>query len=251
MIFTLLVLLSAAGAQAREDGALSLSPAVVMLSGHYGQSTTQTLTLRNGTSRTFSFDLVAQDVVMVGGKRSFVEAGSISGSIAATAVFSPRQVEIAPGGTASVTMTVTLPPATRQRAIVALFRGTNRIMSGNTPMTASLGSLLTFSLSKQLEMSATALAVQPQSATSNLTVRHSCTNSGDEPFVTKGVLAVIDQNGALVGRSTFESTRLLPGETSELSGEYPGELEPGRYRVFVNYDYEGKTLSRSAEVEIR
>ena len=54
-----IAILIAFGAFAAEDGTLSLSPAVVMLSGSYGQSTTQTLTLLNGTSRPFSFDLVA------------------------------------------------------------------------------------------------------------------------------------------------------------------------------------------------
>jgi hypothetical protein len=35
-----------------------------------------------------------------------------------------------------------------------------------------------------------------------------------------------------------------------MTGEYGGELDPGRYRVFVTYDYEGKTLTQSAEVEV-
>ena len=175
---TLLILLAlTVPALGAEDGALSLNPAVVMLTGDFGQSTTQTLTLRNGTSRPFSFDLVAQDVVTSDGRRSFVDAGSIAGSIAATAVFSQRHVEIPPGGSASVDVTVTLPPATTQRAIVAMFRGTNRVMSGDVPMKASLGALLTFSLSDRVEMSAEPLQILPQNATASLTVAQSCTTS--------------------------------------------------------------------------
>lgn len=235
---------------AAEDGSLSLSPAVIMLAGDFGQSTTQTLTLMNGTSRAFSFDLVAQDVVVRDGKRTFVDAGEIAGSIAATAVFSQKHVDVPAGGTVNVTMTVTLPPSTSQRAVVALFRGTNRVMSGNVPMTASLGSLFTFTMSDAIDMAAAPLIVRPQSAAANLGVKQALTNNGHEPFVAKGVMAVLDQKGTLVGKSELNPHRFLPGESAELGGDYAGELNPGRYTVFVTYDYAGKTLTQSQTVEI-
>jgi hypothetical protein len=245
-----LLLLVALNAFAGEDGTLSLSPAVVMLRGDHGQSTTQTLTLTNGTSRAFSFDLVAQDVLTTDGKRSFADAGAIAGSIAATAVFSQTHVDVPPGQTVAVNVTVTLPPNTQQRAVVALFRGTNQVMSGKVPMTASLGSLLTFSVSDSVELDAQPLSVRPQSATANLGITHACRNAGREPLVAKGVMAVIDARGSLVGKSPLAPKRLLPGESADLGGEYGGELDPGKYRVFVTYEYEGKTLTREAEVTI-
>lgn len=250
-LLTLFLALFPLAALAAEDGTLSLSPAVVMLRGDYGQSTTQTLTFTNGTSRAFEFDLVAQDVAVRDGKRVFVDAGTIAGSIAATAVFSQKHLSIAPGQTAAVSLTVTLPPATSQRAIVAMFRGTNHVMSGNVPMSASLGTLLTFTVSDELTLTAEPLAVQPQSAAANLSFLQSCTNSGREPFVAKGVMAVLDERGALVGKTALAPHRLIPGESTKLAGEFGGELQPGRYRVSVTYDYEGRTTSRSAEVEIR
>ncbi|HEX6642892.1 MAG TPA: hypothetical protein VF215_17380 [Thermoanaerobaculia bacterium] len=250
-IAILLLLLPSLFTYAAEDGALSLSPAVVMLRGDYGQSTTQTLRLMNGTSRTFSFDLVAEDAVARNGERTFLAAGMLPGSIAATAIFSQKHVDIAPGETANVTITVTLPPSTQQRAVRALFRGTNKIMSGNVPMLASLGALLTFSVSDSVTMTAEPLQLRAQSATANLGASHTCTNSGHEPLVAKGVMAIVDAKGALVGRSTLTPHRLLPGESANLGAEYAGELDPGKYRVLVTYDYEGQTLTRSAEVEIR
>lgn len=233
-----------------EDGALSLSPAVVMLRGEHGQSTTQTLTFRNGTSRAFSFDLVAQDVVVRDGKRAFAEAGTIAGSIAATAVFSANHIDIDPGETASVSVTVTLPSGTAQRAIVALFRGTNTVLSGNVPMSASLGTLLTFTVSDELELTASPLVIRPQSAATNLAVTGTCTNAGREPFVTRGVLAVLDAHGSLVGKAELRPQRLMPGESMAVNGEYGGDLAPGSYRLFVTYDYDGHSMSRSAEVVI-
>jgi hypothetical protein len=236
---------------AAEDGALSVSPSVVMLRGEHGQSTTQTLTLANTTSRAFSFDLVAKDVVVQNGKRAFADAGSNAGSIAATAVFTPKHVDVPPGGSVSVTLTVTLPRDTPQRAVVALFRGTNRVMSGRVPMTASIGTLLTFAASDAVELSAAALTVQPQSASASLAFTQSCTNSGREPLVARGVMAVLDAKGSLVGKSELTPHRFIPGESATLGGTYAGELDPGHYQLLVTYDYDGGTLTRTAQVEVR
>ena len=67
-----------------------------MLTGQPGQAYRQTLRLTNHTSRELAFRLEAQDVVVDEGRRLFVAAGERSGSIAATAVFSPKEVVIAP-----------------------------------------------------------------------------------------------------------------------------------------------------------
>jgi hypothetical protein len=247
----LLLMAFAATTASAGNGAIGLSPAVVMLRGDHGQSTTQSLRISNGTSRTFSFELVALDVVTEEGKRKFVEAGSIPGSIAATAVFSHREVTLAPGATAAVELTITIPQASRQRAVVAMFRGTNQIGGGAAQFSASMGSLLTFTISEDIEMAATPLEIRPQTATANLAASHTCTNGGDEPLVVRGVLAVLDSRGNLVGKSQLPPHRLLPGESARLGGEYAGDLEPGEYRLLMTYDYEGRTLRRSAEVVIR
>jgi hypothetical protein len=247
----LLTLLLPLAAQADSDGALSLSPAVVMLRGDHGQSTTQTLRLVNGTSRPFSFDLVAQDVIAHNGERVYTDAGMTPGSIAATAVFSQNQVEVPPGESVTVDITVTLPAETTLRGVRALFRGTNRVMSGNVPMLASLGALLTFSVTGDVVLSAEPLVLRPQSTSANLGASHTCTNSGREPLVAKGVMAIVDARGALVGRAALQPHRLMPGESASLGGEYADELDPGKYRVLVTYDYEGQTLTRSADLEVR
>jgi hypothetical protein len=232
-------------------GALSVTPAVIMLRGGSGESTKQRLLLTNGSSRTFSFDLVAEDVVIRGGKRLFVPAGETVGSIAATAVFSQRNVTIPSGQTIAVDVTVTIPPKTSIRAITALFRGTDRFMRGNVPMTASLGTLMTFSLSDTIDVAAGAPAITPQSATANASFTEPFVNNGSEPFVAKGIAAILDGNGTLVGKAPLESRRLLPGEQVSLRGEFAGELARGTYRVLLTCDAGGKMITRSAQMVIR
>src|SRR5579859_7154673 len=75
---------------------LSLTPAVVMARGSFGQSLTQTLTLTNETNVPFNFVMVAQDVTVKDGKRVFVPAGETKNSIAATAVFSQASGTVKP-----------------------------------------------------------------------------------------------------------------------------------------------------------
>src|SRR4029077_10813255 len=85
-----------------EKPSISLSPAVVMAKGNFGQGLTQTLTLTNQTARDFAFELVAEDVLVKDGKRTFVPAGETPNSIAATAVFTQKTVLVKPFSSASV-----------------------------------------------------------------------------------------------------------------------------------------------------
>ena len=82
---------------------------------------------------------------------------------------------------------------------------------------------------------------------------HTVTFSPDrpEPFVAKGVMAILNAQGTLIGKSELAPHRFLPGESAELGGEYPGELAAGHYRIFVTYDYDGHTSNQSAEVDVR
>ena len=249
-ILALLVLTIASVAHAN-NGALSVTPAVIMLRGEAGQSTTQRMLLTNSTSRPFSFELVAEDVVVRNGKRFLVPAGETAGSIAVTAVFSQRSVTVQPGQTAAVNVTVTIPPRTTVRAITALFHGKDRIMRGNVPMTASLGTLMTFALSESIGVDAGTPAIVPQSATSNASFTQPFVNNGTEPFVAKGIAAILDGNGTLVGKAPLESRRVLPGEQVSLHGEFTGELPRGKYRVLLTCEAGGKAITRSAEMVVR
>jgi hypothetical protein len=226
---------------------LSLSPAVVELKGSLGQSSTQTLILTNTMNVPLDFDLVAQDVVVRDGKRVFVDAGVQADSIAATAVFTPPSVTVPAGGSKSVEATFTARAPAAHRAVVALFRGRTRIANGRTGTIASLGALLTFTLSDDVQVTAADLAVQAPSATTLLAFSDTLTNTGAEPAVVKGVAAILDLNGRLVGRATFQSSRLLPNERGVMLAEYPGALAAGRYRALATFDYEGRALTKSAD----
>jgi hypothetical protein len=231
---------------------MSVSPAVVELRGEVGQSTKQTLTFTNGTSQSLAFEMKAQDAVVRNGQRLFVEPGTLAGSIAATAAFSPKVFTVAPGKSVYIAVTITIPPKTAVRAIAIMCQGTTKLGTGPLRMTGSVGTLMTFALSGDvIAATASPLIIQPPTATSNFIGAQRVTNSGTEPMVATGMLAILDSAGTLVGKQAIPGWRMLPGERSEMRVEYGGDLPSGRYRAMVTYDLTDKTLTSSADFIVR
>jgi hypothetical protein len=233
------------------SGALTVSPAVVTMKGTFGQSTVQRVSLTNGTSQLFVCDILVQDVIVQHGRRAFANAGATPGSIAATAVVSARTLSLQPGESAAITVTLTVPQATNGRAVVVLFHGTKKLRSNRTAMFASIGSLMTFALSDDVALHTGDMSVKPPTASTLATFAQTCVNGGREPLVARGVVAILDANGALVGKSNLDPRRLLPAEQAEFRAEYPGDLKPGHYRVMLTYGFEGQTLVRTAEMDVK
>jgi hypothetical protein len=246
---------------------ISLSPAVIMAKGNFSQQLTQTLTLSNNTGLDLGFELVAEDVVVKDGKRIFVPAGETPNSIAATAVFTPRMVEVkgmAPptfikgailikaysSGSADVRLTI--PAETNIRAVALVFRGTDKLPTSTTGvgMTASLATLVTFNLTDNVKLAPEAVRVTPASETANMTVAQWIANTGTEPALPEGTAAVLSSSGSLVGKATFSPQRLLPGERLEFTAEYPDQLRPGDYRALCSFQFEGKTLTSDGSFKV-
>lgn len=232
---------------------VSLSPAVVQARGKAGQTLTETLTLTNQMSGEFAFDMVAQDVIVRAGKRVFVPAGQLPDSIAQTAVFSQ------PGGvakaysTASVDVRLTIPANTAIRGVVVIFKGsaTPPKEKGAVGMVASLGALITFNLSGDVNVAAEPVQVTPASEATNLTIVDRLKNAGSEPAVVSGVAALLDASSKLVGKVPFAAQRLLPGEQLDFTAEYPSELRSGSYRVLCTFEYEGKQFTKTGSFDVR
>jgi hypothetical protein len=248
-----LLLVAALGLSASVAAAdsLSLSPAAVPLRGRPGQSTTQTLTLTNQMPLDLAFRLAAKDVVVTDGKRRFVDPVELPDSIAASAVFSARDVVVPAGARRSVDVTITLVPGASHRAVVVLFEGTTPVEQKGRWTRLSLGTLLTFTISDAVALEASALSLEAPTAASPLGLEMSLRNVGQEPAVARGVAVILADGGRIVGRTPIDARRLLPGETARLRADYGGELPSGRYQVLATLDYEGRALSRTADLVIQ
>jgi hypothetical protein len=252
VLMMLFAALATASAVWAGPGDVSVSPAVVMLRGEAGQSTTQTLTFTNGTSRPLSYEMKAYDAVVRDGERRFVEAGTTPGSIAASAAFSPNLFNVAPRQSVHVSVTITIPPRPGMRAIVLMCEGTTKLGNGPVRVSASVGALLTFALAgDSIAAVASPLTIQPPTASSTLVAAQQLANNGTGPVVATGMLAIIDAAGSLAGKQEIPSWRLLPGEKKNMRVEYDGDLPPGRYRAMITYDLTDKTLTSSAEFSVK
>ena len=252
VLMTLLAAFASTAALLAGVGDVSISPAVVMLRGEVGQSATQTLTFTNGTSRPLSFEMKAYDAVVRDGRRLFVEAGSMPGSIAATAAFAPKLFTVSPRQSIRVSLTVTIPPRPAVRAIAAMCEGTTKLGTGPLKVSASVGTLLTFAIvGDVIAAAASPLTVQPPTSSATLVAEQQLINNGTEPLVAMGMLAIIDAAGSLAGKQDIPVWRLLPGEKKDVRVEYDGDLAPGRYRAMITYDLAEKTLTSSAEFSVK
>ena len=243
----------AVGAPLSADvGSMSVSPSEVMLRGTVGQTTTQILSFTNKTSRTLSFEMMAQDAVVQKGVRSYVEAGTVAAGIAATAVFSPKVFTAAPGQTKDIKVTVTIPRNTAVRAIAVMCQGTTKLGVKPLQMTASIGTLFTFALAGDvIAATASPLLIQMPTASSNLVAGQEVANSGTEPVVATGMLVILDRTGAMIGRQAIPGWRMLPGEKTAVRIVYDGRVASGHYRAIVTYDLTDKTLTSVAEFDVR
>jgi hypothetical protein len=227
---------------------LSLVPAVVILNAKFGQTVTQTIALQNLTDQGLAFEMTADDVVVKNGKRIYVPGGQLPGSIAASAVFSQRSGFIAAQTQKAVQVLLTVPPGTAIRAVAIYFKSKHVLVShGTVSLNASIGSLVTFILTANSEVSAQAVRVRPPTESQNLKVDVRLDNVGTEPVVPEGVAAFIDAAGRLAAKTPFTAQRLLPGESLDFTAEYAGRLKRGTYRVLCTFSYAGKALTRTVE----
>ena len=237
---------------AAEKPSISLSPAVIMAKGNFGQTLTQTLTFTNNFGEDLGFEMVAQDIIVKDEKRIFVPAGETPNGIAATAVFSPKAVLVKAHSSGTVELRLTLPEETNVRAVSAIFQGTDKLQTSSSAvaMTASLAALVTFNLTNDIKLSPEPAHVAPATASANMAISQWLTNTGTEPVLPEGTAAILDSRGALAGKAMFAPQRLLPGERLQFSAEYPDQLQPGDYRALCTFQFEGKTLTSVADFKV-
>lgn len=230
---------------------ISLSPAIIMVRCKPGQSTTQTLTIVNGTAREVRFNLATEDVVVRDGKRSNLPAGQIANGIAATAVVLPASVVVSPGQEASVQVTLTIPPGTEQRAVATFFRGVvASAANGAVGLGASLGTLITFNVSSDYNIEAEPVQASPQTPDSNMILSQGLLNTGSEPVMPKGVVVILDSAGKRVVKILLNPPRLLPGERLVLAATNPAQLAAGHYHTLSSFEFEGKVLTSAGEFTV-
>ncbi len=127
--------------------------------------------------------MAVEDVVVRNGRRMFVPAGETPNSVAASAVFSQRSGYVEPFSQRTVQVLLTVPDGTKVRGVVILFRGRHVATQSGVTLNASLGSLVTFTLSGDAALAAEPVRVRAGTASENLQIADALANVGTEPVV--------------------------------------------------------------------
>lgn len=237
----------------RHRESLGLTPASLQLRGAPGQGLTQSFRVVNNTSRPLTLRGDALDLLVREGKQVRVPAGELRGSLAGAITIAPREQRVEPGGVATFDVTFSVPLETDIRAVIVRFASVEGTDSGlpSVSLGLALGSLVTFTLSDDVEVEPLPLDVIPSTATRNLAFRQGLRNVGSEPFYAKGAVAILDQSGLLVGKLDIKGSCFLPGREAALDLEYPEQLPIGSYRALLTLQYREGVLTTEALFEIR
>lgn len=114
----------------------------------------------------------------------------------------------------------------------------------------SIGSLLTFELTGRLSITPGELRARPPTPSTNAEVAVPVANDGSEPTIVRAAAAIIASNGTLIGKLALDPRRLLPGEQTVLSADYPGELASGSYRIVATVESAKRAWTRTAELVV-
>lgn len=231
-------------------GGLVLSPAAISLKGHSGNSYTQTITIKNTTTSSLMFHLEAEDVIVEAGKRKFVPAGQIAEGAAQYIALPPEPFRLQPEGQSSVAVTFVMPSPTGARGVAVFFVSEPFGQDQRTKMRIRLGAVVDFTVSDAISLTAEDPVIAPPSALQNAVITQALTNTGTEPVIAKGVAAILDLSGKLVGKASFAQRRLFPGERDSLRAEYAGTISPGKYRVLCTLAFGGRTSTKTIELII-
>jgi hypothetical protein len=232
---------------------LTLTPAVIMVKAKPGQVFFQELRLWNNTLDELRFHMEAEDVMVRNGKRILVPAGETEGGIARYAVFTENDMSVLPGSSVATTVTVTMPGNATTRAIACIFRGTTPIGSAKVNMTASLGTLVTFSMGVGggFKVENQPAEVKVDSSARMIEFSESLTNTGGDPIVPKGVVAILNEYGKLIAKVPISAPRLLPGESYKLIAEHAGLPRPGKYKAQFLLENENAVFTNAADFTVK
>ena len=227
------------------------------------------LEVNPGTEKTAAFEITAASApvpergrimvsqtdwsILEDGSLTFKQPGSSQEPSASSWItFSPSALTLESAQTQLVRITVTVPENPAGRAIVAVFRSNTKVQGRDGfAMTASLGALMTFTLSKELQIESSPLHFDGLSEGDDLVISEWVTNTGSEPVVSKGVVAILNSTGKLVGKVPVEALRLLPGERLQFKAGYPSTLKSGKYRALMTLEHDGTVLTTSSNFDIQ
>ena len=240
------------GAQAQQDS-MSVTPVSIEVKVKRGTSYTQRFTLTNNTGTRLRFRCSVLDVWYdERNNRITGNPGTLPRSASLWVQFIPGEVLVEPRTSIPVKAIITVPQtATGGYYTMPVFETVP--VAASTHISPTLqGSTASASFSVRFRglMMITTLdaseynveilggRIVPPSSSAEFLIELDLLNRSTAHVRVRGVFAILNASGNLVGRGTIQPKRYLPGQRNTLRTEWAGELPAGKYTSVITLSYE-------------
>jgi hypothetical protein len=269
-LFFLLLFTGSAAAQATptapspttaKPASVAITPASIDAKVRPGASYTQSFGVVNGTGERLKVRMSAEDVwIDEQNKRLDGRAGTLPRSASLWMQFTPGELIVEPFSTGTVKAVISVPrDAAGSFYTVPVFEVApaartvfQNVSTDATTAKAAIGLrfraivALTTETGTEYNVEIMKGEVTPPSATSELNLQLDLRNRGNAHAKVRGVFALLDTNGNLVGRGSIDERKLLPGQRKTLTAAWSGELKPGGYTAVVTLGHDRVGAARAS-----
>ncbi|MBV9211496.1 MAG: hypothetical protein JOZ52_12735 [Acidobacteria bacterium] len=242
---------SVARAQQPQPQSLGLAPAFVDANVKRGTTYVQNFTIANQTTTRLRFRCSTADYWYdEQNGRLMGRPGTLPRSASTWMQFTPSEVVIEPNSSAVIKAVISVPQdAAGGYYTVPLFEGepfvnepkeTESQHTSNASFAVRLGGLLMLAVEATSEYNVEVMGgkVTPPSASSELEMELDIRNRSNAHARLRGIFAILDAGGKMVGRGRIEEKRYLPGQRETLKAPWSGELAPGSYVAVITFTYD-------------
>jgi hypothetical protein len=239
-----------ARAQQQTQQSLGLTPAFVDANIKRGATYVQNFTIANQTTTRLRFRCSTADYWYDEQNGKLIgRPGTLPRSASTWMQFTPAEVIIEPNSSAIVKAVISVPQDTAGGYYtIPLFEGepvvpdTNQAESQHTSASFAvrLGGLLMLAVEGTSEYNVEVMSgkVTPPTASSELEMDLDIRNRSNAHARLRGIFAILDASGKMVGRGRIEEKRYLPGQRDSLKAPWSGELAPGSYVAVITFTYD-------------
>jgi hypothetical protein len=239
-----LFLLTGAPIHAQKQS-LGLTPALVDANVKPGLTYTQNFTVVNNTTTRLRFHCSVSDYWYdEHNARLSGRPGTLPRSASLWIQFAPEDVLVEPNTSTTIKAIISVPKdASGGYYTIPFFEGEPAekpdLKAGST-FAVRLGGLLMLATEGKSEYNVEVKSgkVQPPTGSSELEIQLDIQNHGTSHVRLRGMFAILDSTGKLVGRGRNEEKTYLPGQRDFYKAPWGDDLAPGHYTAVVTLTYD-------------
>jgi len=239
-------LVLAGGKAHAQKKSLGLTPALVDANVKRGLTYTQNFTVVNNTTTRLRFHCMVSDYWYDSqtNARLTGRPGTLPRSASLWVQFAPEDVIVEPNSSTTVRAIISVPKdASGGYYTIPFFEGEpveKPDVKAGANFAVRLGGLLMLATEGASDYAVEVKGgkIQPPTGSSELEIQLDIQNHGTSHVRLRGMFAILDANGKLVGRGRNEEKAYLPGQRDIYKASWGDDLPPGHYIAVVTLTYD-------------